>query len=811
MFGRKRLTSSASPAETAPVARTLPVLPLRNLVVFPNMMAPLAIGRTASIQAIDTAVIGDRLVVGIPQKEAEKEDPHSEDLHAVGTVLKIIKMVKPPSGGMNLLVQGERRVRVRGYPSSTPFLTAETETLATEPGADVVEIEGRAQALKNIFKRVADRNSLLPPEAAGMALAIDDPEALAYVVASGLTLSIEENVELLGEPSLAKLLDRVQFLAQRELQRLEISNKIQTEIQKEVGDQQREHFLREQLKAIHRELGEKDERQAEVEELEKRLAAANLPEEPRNVVEKELRRLAQMPPGMAEGSVIRTYVEWILDLPWSKRTDDQLDVPRAKEILDTDHYDLEKVKQRILETLAVRKLKPDARGPILCFVGPPGTGKTSLGKSIARALGRQFVRVSLGGVRDEAEIRGHRRTYVGALPGRIVQGLKRAGSHNPVFMLDEIDKLGNDFRGDPSSALLEVLDPEQNHSFSDHYLEIPFDLSEVMWITTANVLSNVPAPLQDRMEVLELPGYTSEEKGEIARRYLVPREVAANGLAPDQVTIEDDAIAKVLSDYTREAGVRNLERAIAGLCRHVARERAEGRTRARTLRAEDVEGILGPRRFFSEVAERGGIAGVSTGLAWTPAGGDILFIESAQMPGSKGLTITGQVGDVMKESAQAALTVVRARTQALGIADDFFQKVDLHIHVPAGAIPKDGPSAGVAIVASIVSLVTGKPVNPRTAMTGEITLRGKVLPVGGIKEKVLAARRAGIETVVLPKLNEGDLQEVPPNAREGLEFVLVDRIEEALEAAFREPTLEPGPSKERASRRARPRADTAAA
>ncbi|MBK7974463.1 MAG: endopeptidase La [Deltaproteobacteria bacterium] len=771
------------------------------------MMAPLAIGRPASIQAVDGAAIGDRLIAGIPQKDADNDDPRPDDLYDVGIVLKIVKMMKPPNGGMNLLVQGQRRVKILRYASTEPFLVAQTEPIVTVPGADAVEIEGRAQALKNIFKRVAELNNLLPAEAAGLALAVEDPEALVYVVASALNLSLDENVELLREAVLVKLFDRLQFFAQRELQRLEISSKIQSEIQREVGDQQREHFLREQLKAIHRELGEKDERQSEVEELRKRIDEANLPEEPRTVVEKELKRLSQMPAGMAEGSVIRSYVEWILDLPWTKRTEDQLDVAHAREILDADHYDLEKVKQRILETLAVRKLKPDARGPILCFVGPPGTGKTSLGKSIARALGRQFVRISLGGVRDEAEIRGHRRTYVGALPGRIIQGLKRAGSHNPVFMLDEVDKLGNDFRGDPSSALLEVLDPEQNNSFSDHYLEIPFDLSEVMWITTANVLQNVPAPLQDRMEVLELAGYTSEEKAEIAHRYLVPRELAANGLMPDQLTITDEAIRKVLSDYTREAGLRNLERAIAGLCRYVARERAEGRTDARIVTAADVEKILGARRFFAEVAERAGIPGVATGLAWTPAGGDILFIESAQMPGSKGLTITGQVGDVMKESAQAALTVVRSRTAALGIADDFFTKVDLHVHVPAGAIPKDGPSAGVAMVTSIVSLLTGKPVNPQTAMTGEITLRGKVLPVGGIKEKVLAARRAGIRRVVMPRLNAADLNEVPPNAREGLEFVLVDRIEEALDAVFREPggAAAPGPEADQAKDRSRGR------
>ncbi len=787
-------------------ARKLPVLPLRNLVVFPNMVAPLAIGRPASIQAVDRALLGNRLVVGIPQREAEKEQPKAEDLHDFGTVLQIVRMVKTPSGGMNLLVQGESRVRIASYSETEPFLVAETVPLAAEPGAELVEIEGRLQALKDAFKRVSELNNLVPPEATAMALGLDDPEALVFVVASALALKPDETVELLAEPVLAKLLDRVQFLAQREVQRLEISTRIQSEIQKEVGDQQREHFLREQLKAIHRELGEKDERGSEVDEIRKRLADANLPSEPKAVVEKELQRLAQMPAGAAEGSVVRTYIDWILDLPWSKKSEDHLDVVHAREILDADHYDLEKVKTRILETLAVRKLKPDAKSPILCFVGPPGTGKTSLGKSIARALGREFVRVSLGGVRDEAEIRGHRRTYVGALPGRVIQGLKRAGRSNPVFMLDEIDKLGADFRGDPSSALLEVLDPEQNHAFSDHYLEIPFDLSSVLWIATANVLASIPAPLQDRMEVIELPGYTSEEKVEIARRYLVPRELEMHGLTAQQLAFDDSAIRKILQDYTREAGLRNLERTIAAVCRNLARERAEGRTKSRTIRAADLEAILGTRRFFAEVAERGGIPGVVTGLAWTPVGGDILFIEAAQMPGSKGLTITGQVGDVMRESAQAALTVVRSRTQALGIAEDFFQKVDLHIHVPAGSIQKDGPSAGVAMVTSIVSLLTGKPVAPLTAMTGEITLRGKVLPVGGIKEKVLAARRAGIRTIILPRLNEGDLAEVPANAREGLHFVLVDRIEDVLAAAFDTERTRRSPVRQRPTVRARARA-----
>jgi ATP-dependent Lon protease len=619
-----------------------------------------------------------------------------------------------------------------------------------------------------------------------MALNIEEPGALADLIASTLSIPLADKQNLLETLDVKGRLERANFLLTKELTVLELGSKIQSQVREGIDKSQREYFLREQLKAIQKELGEKDERTAEIEELRQRMAQAKLPPEAMKEGERELDRLAKMPPAAAEYTVSRTYLDWLIELPWSVHTEDNLDISQAQKVLDEDHYDLEKVKKRILEYISVRKLKADMKGPILCFVGPPGTGKTSVGKSIAKALGRKFIRISLGGVRDEAEIRGHRRTYVGALPGRIIQGIRKSGSNNPVFMLDEIDKLGMDFHGDPSAALLEVLDPEQNYAFSDHYLDVAFDLSKVMFITTANILDPIPPALRDRMEVLDLLGYTEEEKFKIAKEFLVPKQVEAHGLSEKDIQFEEEALLRIALEYTREAGVRNLEREIAHICRGVARRVAEGHGAPSIIKPDDVPSYLGPIKFFSEVAERTSEPGVATGLAWTPTGGDILFVEATRMKGRKGFSLTGQLGDVMKESAQAALSYVRARAKALKIPEDFFDHSDIHIHVPAGAIPKDGPSAGVTMFTAITSLLTGRPVRSDVAMTGEITLRGLVLPVGGIKEKVLAARRAGITTVILPGRNEKDLEEVPEQVKKDMKFHFVQRMDEVIRFALKE-------------------------
>ncbi|HEX15728.1 MAG TPA: endopeptidase La, partial [Deltaproteobacteria bacterium] len=595
---------------------------------------------------------------------------------------------------------------------------------------------------------------------------------------------VQEKQEVLETLDLKARLNKVHFILTREVQILELGNKIQSQVKEDIDRAQREYYLREQLKAIKRELGEVDEHTAEIKELKEKIEKAQMPEEARKAAEKELDRLSKMPPASAEYTVARTYLDWLIELPWAKSTEDNLDIANAKKILDEDHYDLEKVKKRILEYLAVRKLKRDMKGPILCFVGPPGVGKTSLGRSIARAMGRKFIRISLGGIRDEAEIRGHRRTYVGALPGRIIQGIKRAGTNNPVFMLDEVDKIGTDFRGDPASALLEVLDPEQNHAFSDHYIDVPFDLSKVMFITTANILDTIPPALRDRMEVLELPGYSDDEKLMIAKRHLIPKQLEEHGLTPDDLEFEDEAILGIIHSYTREAGVRNLEREIAAICRAVAKDVAEGKRGKVVVKKDMLHKFLGPEKYYPEVAERIFTPGIATGLAWTPTGGDIIFIEATKMKGEKGLTLTGQLGDVMKESAQAALSYVRSKAKELGIDEDFYSKTDIHIHVPAGAIPKDGPSAGVAMFVALISLLTDRPVRSDVAMTGEITLRGQILPVGGIKEKVLAGRRAGIKTIILPKRNEKDLEELSDHVKEGLEFKFVQRMDEVVDIAL---------------------------
>ena len=619
-----------------------------------------------------------------------------------------------------------------------------------------------------------------------MAMQVRDPARLTDLVASYLKIAVEELQDLLATLDVRQRLEKLIVILSREIELLELGHKIQSQVQTELNKNQREYYLRQQLKAIQKELGEADGRSSEIEDLEKKIEAAKMPEDARKAADKELERLRMIPPESAEHTVVRTYIDWLVSLPWGIATEDNLEIANARKVLDEDHYDLEKVKERILEFLAVRKLKADTKGPILCFVGPPGTGKTSLGRSIARALGRKFVRLSLGGIRDEAEIRGHRRTYIGSLPGRIVQGLRNAGSNNPLFILDEVDKLGADFRGDPASALLEVLDPEQNNTFVDHYLDVPLDLSKVLFLTTANMLDTIPHALRDRMEVLELPGYTEEEKLQIVERHIIPKQLADHGLGDTKIEFTRPAVAEIIRSHTREAGLRNLEREIARVCRKIARSITEGETAPESITVEMLQRYLGPPKFFSEVAERTNEPGVATGLAWTPNGGDIIFIESTRMAGQKGLTLTGSLGDVMKESAQAALSYIRTRADRIGLATDFYDKSDIHVHVPAGAIPKDGPSAGVTIAASLVSLLTGRPVRNDVAMTGEITLRGKVLPVGGIKEKVLAARRAGIRTVILPRRNEHDLDDIPPELRAEMETIFVDTVDEVLAHALRD-------------------------
>lgn len=761
----------------------LAILPLKEGVVYPNAVMPITIGQERSTKLIDDALVKDKIIGIVSVKNPEIEVPNPEDLYTIGCSAHILKMMKRPENQMSVLAQGQSRIRIKEYTQKSPYLRAKIDIIKEEFEKDV-ETEALMVSIKQLFQRAVELSPHIPPEVGIVVMNMDDPRTLADLIASNFNISVAEKQEILEIIAIKKRLERVTAILNKELQVLELGSKIQGELKKEMDKNQREYYLREQLKAIQRELGEEDERTVEITELKEKIEKAKMPEEVHQVAQKELDRLSKMSPAAAEYTVSRTYLDWLIDLPWSVATDDNLNIDDAQKVLDEDHYDLEKVKKRILEYLAVRKLKADMKGPILCFVGPPGTGKTSLGKSIARALGRKFIRMSLGGVRDEAEIRGHRRTYVGALPGRIIQGIKKAGSYNPVCMLDEIDKLGMDFRGDPSSALLEVLDPEQNFSFSDHYLEVPFDLSKVMFITTANILDTVPPALRDRMEILELPGYTEEEKLMIAKRYLVPRQLEAHGLKPENLQFEDDAILAIIRDYTREAGLRNLEREIATICRGVAKEFAQGKMESVVVTEEMLHSFLGPIKFFSEIAERTSVPGVATGLAWTPTGGDIIFIEATKMKGGKSLTLTGSLGDVMKESAQAALSYIRSKSKDLSITEDFFEENDIHLHVPAGAIPKDGPSAGVSMFTALTSLLTNRPVRSDVAMTGEITLRGLVLPVGGIKEKVLAAKRAGINKVILPKRNENNLEELPENVKNGMEFYLVENMDQVIEKAL---------------------------
>ena len=782
-------SSGRAELDPADVPTELGILPLRDTLLFPQAILPLAVARPRSVELVNDAV-GDRKVIGVvTQRDPATEDPVESDLYAVGTLTHLHKMFKFPDGSLRLVVQGMQRFRVLRITQYSPFLKAEVELLSDEvPPEDDVEVKGLAQSVRAFFQRVVELSPTLSDELVLLASNVKEPHRLADFVAGNLpTLHTAQKQEILDTLDVKARLERVNSLLVKDLEVLEVGSKIQSQVKSELQKNQREYYLREQMKAIQKELGDTDDQQRETDELREKIEAAGLPEESKKEVLRELERLARMTPAAAEYTVTRTYLDWVVSLPWNKRTEVEIDLIKAKEVLDNDHYDLEKVKDRILEYLAVRKMKPDIKGPILCFVGPPGVGKTSLGKSIASALGRKFHRLSLGGMRDEAEIRGHRRTYIGALPGQILQGLRRVETKNPVIILDEIDKVGTDFRGDPSAALLEVLDPEQNNTFKDHYIDLQFDLSEVLFITTANVLDTVPPALRDRMEVIRLAGYTEEEKLHIARRHLIPRQLENHGLDAEQVAFGDEALVKLIREYTREAGLRNLEREIASIIRKVARRKAEGVDETVVVTPGKVEDFLGAPYFLrdEELDERAQNPGVATGLSWTAAGGDVLYIEASQMFGKKGLKLTGQLGDVMKESAQTALSWVRAHARQIGIEESFFERVDLHLHVPEGAIPKDGPSAGITLVAALVSLLTERPVRPRVAMTGEITLAGRVLPVGGIKEKVLAAHRLGVKEVLLPRRNEKAFKEdIPENVRADLKIHLVSSIEEVLELAL---------------------------
>jgi ATP-dependent Lon protease len=774
--------------DIADVPGELAILPLRDTILFPHAILPLAVARESSVALVNDAVKERKVIGVVTQRDPAVDDPVDSDLYRVGTLTHIHKMFKFPDGSLRLVVQGVQRFRLIQIHQYRPFLRASIELLP-EPATPEQDVEVRAlgQSAQGLFQRVVELSPTLSDELQTLAANIQEPGRLADFIAGSLpSLTTAQKQELLETLDVKSRLDRLNKVLVKDLEVLEVGNKIQSQVKTELQKNQREYYLREQMKAIQKELGEGDDQQREYHELREKIDKAGMPEEAHKEALRELDRLSKMSPAAAEYTVARTYLDWLVALPWSKRTDAEIDIMKAKEVLDNDHYDLEKVKERILEYLAVRKMKPDIKGPILCFVGPPGVGKTSLGRSIASAMGRKFHRISLGGMRDEAEIRGHRRTYIGALPGQIIQGLRRAESKNPVFMLDEVDKIGADFRGDPASALLEVLDPEQNNTFKDHYIDLPFDLSEVLFITTANILDTIPPALRDRMEIIRLAGYIEEEKLHIARRHLIPRQFENHGMKDTDISFDDEALTKLTREYTREAGLRNLEREIASIIRKVARKRAEGLTEKVVVTPEKVEEFLGAPVFMrEELEERTMMPGVAIGLSWTAAGGEVLYIEATQMWGQKGLSLTGQLGDVMKESAQAALSWVRSHARPLGIEESFFERVDLHLHVPEGAIPKDGPSAGITLVTALASLLTGRPVRPRVAMTGEMTLSGRVLPVGGIKEKVLAAHRLGIKEVILPKRNEKAVKEdIPANVQTDLKIHLVSSIEEVLELAL---------------------------
>lgn len=765
---------------------TLPVLPVRDIVVFPYMILPLFVGREMSIKSIDQALNTNRMVMLVTQKDLNMENPTQEDLYSIGTVGIIMRMLKLPDGRVKILVQGVSKARILGFTQTEPFYTATIEKITDLKVEEMtIETEAIMRTVKEQLDKAVSLGKTILPDIMVVVENLEDPGRLADLVASNLGLKTEHAQEILEIMEPVQRLKKVSDILSREIELLTVQQKIQTEARGEIDKTQREYFLREQLKAIQKELGEIDERGEEINELRKKIEDAKMPEKVLKEAEKQLKRLGKMHPDSAEAATVRTYLEWMVEIPWSKSTKDKLDIKAAEKVLNKDHYDLEKVKERILEYLSVRKLKEKMKGPILCFIGPPGVGKTSLGKSIARSLGREFVRMSLGGVRDEAEIRGHRRTYVGALPGRIIQGMKQAGTNNPVFMLDEVDKIGMDFRGDPSSALLEVLDPEQNNAFVDHYLGVPFDLSNVMFITTGNLVDTIPGPLRDRMEVIYLSGYTAEEKLGIAKNFLVPKQLEEHGITKKILKMTDAALLLVISQYTREAGVRNLEREIANLCRKVAKRIAEGGQKKFITTPRNLHRFLGVPKYLPEEEMEKDEVGVSTGLAWTESGGDIIYVEATTMKGKGGLTLTGQLGDVMKESAQAALSYIRSRAKGLGIKDDLFSRTDLHIHVPAGAIPKDGPSAGITMATAIASALTGKPVNKSVAMTGEVTLRGRVLPIGGLKEKTLAAKRMGINRVILPSRNKKDIEDIPKYIKKDMQFILVDTMDDVLKVALK--------------------------
>jgi ATP-dependent Lon protease len=766
-----------------PIPEVLPLIPLRDLIIFPNLVVPLFVGRERSISALEQSMRTDHLVALVTQRAAETQDPGPDEIYDVGCVVTILQELKLPDGTAKALVEGVQRIRIVEYLETDPHLKVRVEIIEEPEHADV-EAQALMRNLIADFESASQLGKPIPQEVLMAASAIEEPGRLADFVTFHLALKVEEKQQILEALDPKDRLRKTSEFLRSELEILELGSKIQNRVKESMSKSQREYFLREQLKAIQQELGQFDEIQAEIDEYKDKIAESGMPEEVAEKALKELGRLEKMPQAAAETAVIRTYLDWLVGLPWKVADTEKLDLLEAQKILDQDHYGLEKVKERILEYLAVHKLTDHMRGPILCFVGPPGVGKTSIGKSIARALNRKFIRMSLGGVRDEAEIRGHRRTYVGALPGRIIQSISQAGTNNPVFMMDEIDKVGADFRGDPTSALLEVLDPEQNNSFQDHYLEAPFDLSDVMFITTANLLDPIPPALKDRMEVIHFPGYTEDEKLHIARNYLVPKQVKEHGLKAGLISISDSAIREIIRRYTREAGVRNLERQIATICRQVARKVVEGETGKTSVSAKTVHEYLGPERFTFGLAEKRNEIGVATGLVWTEVGGDVIFIEATRMPGKGNLTLTGQLGDVMRESAQAAVSWIRANAGKLGIDPKFNEEYDLHIHVPAAAIPKDGPSAGITMAVALTSVLTGTKVRREVAMTGEITLRGRVLPIGGLKEKLLAAHRAGIKQVLIPKENIRDLELVPEHVRTEMEIVPVDRMDEVLDLAF---------------------------
>src|SRR4051812_10770120 len=774
-------SKKAAPEGPVEIPEYISILPLRNSVLFPGSIIPIDVGRKKSVRLVEEAISKERPVIGIvTQRDAKTEDPGPNDLYTVGCAARILKVIKLAKDNFSVILQGISRIRLLEIAGQDPFMSARVQALP-DPNGSSVELDALVLNLKDVAKRVIKLMPELPKEASSLIDSVTEPGQLSDLITSNLDVQVDEKQEVLEIFDLKARLRRVLQFLSRQHEVLKVREKINTQVQEEMGRNQREYVLRQQLKAIKEELGEIDESGGDLDDFREKIAAVKMPAESEKVALKQLDRLKVMQPSSAEYTVTRTYLEWLVELPWSISTEDKLDIQGAREILNSDHYDLEKVKKRILEYLAVRKLKADKKGPILCLAGPPGVGKTSLGRSIARSLGRKFIRISLGGVRDEAEIRGHRRTYVGSLPGRIIQGMKKAGSNNPVFMLDEIDKLGHDFRGDPAAALLEVLDPEQNHTFSDHYLEVPFDLTKVMFVATANIMDPIPPALRDRLEVLEIPGYTQEEKLNISKQFLIRKQLEEHGLSTERVIFEDAAVAEVIDSYTREAGVRNLERELANVIRAVAVLVAEEKAKEKEIISINrVPDFLGPQKYLPEVAERTAEPGVATGLAWTPVGGDILFIEATKMNGKGNLVLTGQLGDVMKESAQAALSFIRSRAKWLGLDENFLEKSDIHLHIPAGAIPKDGPSAGVTMFVSMVSLLTNKAVRHDVAMTGEITLRGLILPVGGIKEKFLAAHRAGIKRVIMPERNRKDVIDIPEQPRKEIEIIFAKRMDEVL-------------------------------